>query len=163
LYGGLPFLRHAPSYKPNSVFPVRRRCDVAGWIIIYLGLPSPAVSSGLPAPVKADHFLLSFRSETALLGLAPCGVYLATSVTRNAGGLLPRPFTHHLCLNSSGHRLVYSLLHLPSSDGLPPEAFPLGSTVPCGVRTFLPVPRTRSDDLEGALVFSNLVRYKVNR
>lgn len=33
------------------------------------------------------------------------------------------------------HRLVCFLLHLPSSTGV--EAFPLGSTVPCDVRTFL--------------------------
>ena len=32
-----------------------------------------------------------------LLDLAPHGVYLADPVTRIAGGLLPHPFTHHLC------------------------------------------------------------------
>ncbi len=32
-----------------------------------------------------------------LLDLAPHGVYLADHVTVIAGGLLPHPFTHHLC------------------------------------------------------------------
>jgi hypothetical protein len=45
--------------------------------------------------------------------LAPV-VYLAGPSRDTAGGLLPHPFTHHLCRrrNSFGHRLVCSLLHL---------------------------------------------------
>ena len=46
--------------------------------------------------------------------LAPV-VYLAGPSRDTAGGLLPHPFTHHLCRMGpplSDHRLVYSLLHL---------------------------------------------------
>ncbi len=50
--------------------------------------------------------------------LAPV-VYLAGPSRDTAGGLLPHPFTHHLCLVGAhrdapllGHRLVCSLLHL---------------------------------------------------
>jgi hypothetical protein len=44
--------------------------------------------------------------------LAPV-VYLAGPSQDTAGGLLPHPFTHHLCRKvTSGHRLVCSLLHL---------------------------------------------------
>ena len=47
--------------------------------------------------------------------LAPV-VYLAGPSRETAGGLLPHPFTHHLCRwdpeRFHGHRLVCSLLHL---------------------------------------------------
>jgi hypothetical protein len=45
--------------------------------------------------------------------LAPV-VYLADPSRVAAGGLLPHPFTHHLCPGAvpRSHRLVYSLLHL---------------------------------------------------
>jgi len=43
--------------------------------------------------------------------LAPV-VYLAGPSRGTAGGLLPHPFTHHLCPEDPNHRLVCSLLHL---------------------------------------------------
>ncbi len=64
-----------------------------------------------------------------LLGLAPGGVCLAADITAHAGGLLHHLFT----LTRTYVQAIRSLLHLPS--GYP--AWPLASTVPCGVRTFL--------------------------
>lgn len=65
--------------------------------IIHLGDSLPNRSSDLPesvsrpkAGIRADHSQNAF-----LFGLAPRGVYLAASVTRCAGALLPHRFTHH--------------------------------------------------------------------
>jgi len=69
--------------------------------------------------------------SVSLFDLAPRGVYLAASVTRYAGGLLPHRFT--LDPNFSGQ--VCSLLHL-SSPGFP-GARMLSGSLPYGVRTFL--------------------------
>src|SRR5262249_36397499 len=64
---------------------------------IHLGLPLPVGSSGLPAGIGRAA-LNRLRRRTPLravrpLGLAPGGVYRATPVTRDAGGLLPHRFT----------------------------------------------------------------------
>jgi hypothetical protein len=67
-----------------------------------------------------------------LLGLAPGGVCLAAGITASAGSLLHYLFT--LTPLRTAQEAIRSLLHLPS--GCP--AWPLASTVPCGVRTFLP-------------------------
>src|SRR5690606_181616 len=78
-------------------------------------LSGTAVTGSLERPTRtasAGHLIAPW-SVAALFGLAPRGVYLAVPVTRNAGGLLPHPFTHHLCARGR-HRLVYSLLHVPS-------------------------------------------------
>ena len=79
--------------------------------------------------------------------LAPV-VYLAGPSRDTAGGLLPHPFTHHLCRMGSplsGHRLVYSLLHLtwrrayaaPPLGFLARAAFPGAQNAPSRVRTLL--------------------------
>ena len=65
--------------KPDPV-PVR----VA---VIHLEPPSPAVSSNLPEGFGRAAY------SAFLFGLAPRGVYLATSVTGECGELLPRRFT----------------------------------------------------------------------
>ncbi len=72
-----------------------------------------------------------------LCGLAPRGVCLAATVAGRAGGLLPHRFTHHLCPARAGPSAG---LFSAALAVVPPkrDAFPLGSTVPCGVRTFLP-------------------------
>src|SRR5262245_5128542 len=100
---------------------------------IHLGLPSPAGSSGLPADsggqpssVCAGH---PFRRGP--LGLAPGGVYRATPVTRDAGGLLLHRFT--LTAAARAVAAVSSLWHFPA--GRP--GLPLATTLPCGARTFL--------------------------
>ena len=65
-----------------------------------------------------------------LFDLAPGGVYLAGSVTRPAGELLPHRFTLTLCKQ----RAVYFLLHYP----WPHDRWALPITVSLGARTFLP-------------------------
>ena len=63
---------------------------------IHLGLPSPAGSSGLPADSggqPSSARASRTRGGGTLLGLAPGGVYLAATVTRRAGELLPHRFT----------------------------------------------------------------------
>lgn len=68
---------------------VRRRRPISrvlSWAIIHLGRMSPCVSSNLPES-HADHVI------RFLFGLAPSGVYLAESVTRTRGALLPHHFT----------------------------------------------------------------------
>ena len=54
--------------------------------VIHLGPASPMVSSGLPRS-NADHV------NGSLFGLAPSGVYLATTCYHACGALLPHPFT----------------------------------------------------------------------
>ena len=51
------------------------------------------------------------------------------------GGLLHHPFTHACALRPSA---VCFLLHFPWHSRRRPYPFPLGSTVPCAARTFLP-------------------------
>lgn len=78
------------------------------------------------------------------LGLSPRGVCLAGLVTETAGALLPHPFTpYRLRQRSGGGGTALCCTCLPHraeaercSAGND-AAFPLGSTVPCGVRTFL--------------------------
>lgn len=74
-----------------------------------------------------------------LLGLAPGGVCLAADITADAGGLLHHLFT--LTPLRAAQGAIRSLLHVPS--GCP--AWRLASTVPCGVRTFLPPDMQESD------------------
>ncbi len=54
---------------------------------IHLGCRLPDTSSDLPGGLCGPH------SDTSLFGLAPGGVYLASSVTRRTGALLPHRFT----------------------------------------------------------------------
>ena len=64
--------------------------------VIHLGLPLPAVSCGLPAGIGRAALKRSRRPASCGAGpldLAPGGVYLATAVTRGAGGLLHHRFT----------------------------------------------------------------------
>jgi hypothetical protein len=105
------------------------------------GHPSERPTSGLPVR----------RTERASghpyphLGLAPGGVYLAARVVPGTGALLPHRFTLACSVPAGSPRsvppsAVCSLWHFPS--GRPP--WPLASTLPCGVPTFLdPVPRHR--------------------
>lgn len=134
--------RCVPACKPNSVCPVRHRRDEAGEIIIYLGPPFPAASSGLPAPPSfggPPYPTGRRRAGAALFGLAPRGVCLAASITRDAGELLPHRFTHHLCPGVPGPSagLFSAALAVPGASRRPgPRRY--RGTVPCGVRTFLP-------------------------
>ncbi len=93
-------------------------------VAIYLGPTLPLVSSNLPG---ADS---GTSSALLLLGFAPDGVYLAASVARCAGVLLPRRFT----LAQPG-RQGNMLLCCTVPSGYP--AWQLASIVLCGARTFL--------------------------
>ena len=78
------------NYKPNPVFDT-----IASEAAIYLRIMLPLPLSGLPvsggAPIRTDS--PEFIESAYLLGLAPCGVYIAAPVARNAGALLPHRFT----------------------------------------------------------------------
>ncbi|GEM_PF-5514664 len=85
-------------------------------------------------PLKTSNPTARF-SELNQLGLAPGGVYLAATVTRSAGELLPHRFT--LTRTPRGEPLaVCSLWHCPARR----RGWPLATTVLCGVRTFLDLP-----------------------
>lgn len=80
------------------------------------------------------------------LGLAPRGVCRAAPVTRSAGALLPHPCTPY----PDGRRGGTALCCTSRRADVCRHAFPLGSTVPCGVRTFLTAfvedkPHTRTE------------------
>jgi hypothetical protein len=95
------------------------------------GHPSERPTSGRS---PANRF--AGREPIPTLGLAPGGVCRATPVTRNAGALLPHRFTL-TCARSGRARAepsaVCSLWHFPSDH----SAWPLASTLPFGVPTFL--------------------------
>ncbi|SFS92425.1 hypothetical protein SAMN05660874_04208 [Saccharopolyspora flava] len=113
--------------KPDSV-PGRPH-DQPRSVTIYLGPPSPTSSCGLPANLGRATLDRPRGRRDAHLGLAPGGVYRATSVTRGAGGLLHHRFT----LTRRVRRAVCFLWHCPA--GRP--GLPLATTLLCGVRTFL--------------------------
>jgi len=74
----LPRIRRLGESRPVS--------RVLSWAIIHLGLLSPASSSNLPEDIAG-------RDIVFLFGLAPGGVYHATSCYQLRGALLPHHFT----------------------------------------------------------------------
>ena len=66
-------------------------------------------SSGRSCAYQPEHL-----AAPGQFGLLAPVVYLAGPSRDTAGGLLPHPFTHHLCPETEppSHRLVCSLLHL---------------------------------------------------
>ncbi len=127
-------------HKPGLVPPLVAR---GAAVIIRLGPPLPTGSSGLPRSFGRAALKRS-KSD-----LAPGGVCLATPVSRDAGALLPHPFSltevrrppvprRRATLETDPWVAVCSLLHLPS--GHPDRALP--GTLPCGARTFLPCSTT---------------------
>src|SRR5690606_23213176 len=88
----------------------------------------PQASDGPPSSACAGQR----RPARTLLGLAPGGVYLAASVTRGAGGLLPHRFT----LTEFAARANSAVCFLWPFPAGPPGLL-LATTLPCGVRTFL--------------------------
>ena len=93
------------------------------WVAIHL--------SGLPG----DCTRRCGRAPDPTLGLAPGGVCRAARVTPDAGALLPHRFTL-TCDRPGcpdGPSAVCSLWHFPAGR---PD-WPLASTLPCGVPTFL--------------------------
>ncbi len=72
----------------------------------------------------------------SLFGLAPCGVYPASTLYSASGALLPHLFT----LTPSALRPSWRYLLCGTSRlrAFTPESRTLSGTLPCGVRTFLP-------------------------
>ena len=135
--------------KPNSVCPHPGPCPTGGETIIYLGRPSPGASSGLPAPTVRRATLctdgvgarccLAFH----LVGFAGPPLSPGTPV-RSYRTLAPVTPTAPTVAGAGWSGQDCSLLHVPScrrsrqsSEQTIRHAFPLGSAVPCGVRTFL--------------------------
>jgi hypothetical protein len=98
-----------PACRPGSVPALSARAA-----IIHLGLPLPTASCGLPASIGRAALKRSRRPLGALLDLAPGGVYLAVSVTCDAGGLL-----HHRFTLTLQPRLEGGLLSVALSRGSP--------------------------------------------
>jgi hypothetical protein len=95
--------------------------------------PSVRPTWGLPTCVAASG---RTGRPCPTLGLAPSGVYRAGPVTRAAGALLPHRFTLTCAVLARGPgppSAVCSLWHFPADR---PD-WPLASTLPCGVPTFL--------------------------
>src|SRR5690606_25146515 len=90
------------------------------WVTIHL--------CGLPVGCSGER---AGRSHPRL-GLAPGGVCRAARVAPGAGALLPHRFTL-TCARRTGPSAVCSLWHFPAGR---PD-WPLASTLPCGVPTFL--------------------------
>ena len=83
LYAGFCTDAHRARWRRRrpSISACRRRQALAAY---------PQASDGPPSSACAGQHP---QGRWTLLGLAPGGVYLATSVTRGAGGLLPHRFT----------------------------------------------------------------------
>ena len=81
--------------------------------------------SGLPGDIG--------RAGRPTFDLAPSGVYKAARVAPGAGALLPHRCTLACDAPEGGPSAVCFLLHCPSSH----LDWPLASTLPCGVPTFL--------------------------
>src|SRR5699024_1862273 len=82
--------------------------------------------------------LVHLRNRTspagAVFDLAPGEVYLAVTVTRDAGALLPHPFTlTGTKASNTPAPAVCSLWHCPAGH----PGLPLATALLCGVRTFL--------------------------
>ncbi|CAN5601967.1 hypothetical protein BH24ACT21_BH24ACT21_01040 [soil metagenome] len=92
-----------PSCKPD---PVEKPPSISG----DLSPDSDSLAGPVAAPTRPD----ASEEASEHFGLLAPVVYLAGPSQDTAGGLLPHPFTHHLCrqILPTGHRLVCSLLHL---------------------------------------------------
>ena len=119
--------------------PVSR---VLSWTVIPLGRASPRASSDLPGSHAGR--MSGPKPNAPLFGLAPDGVYPATSV---ASGAVRSYRTISPLPAPEGAWAVYFLWHFPSAraaQGLP-------GALPCGARTFLPpVLQPDSDCLAGS-------------
>ena len=109
--------------------------SVATRTVIPLGVRSPALSSSLPAAS-----LSGWATLRCLFGLAPAGVYRATTVTSRAVSsyltISPLP----VCRRPTSLAVCF-LLHYPSMPFGTAQALP--GSAPCGARTFLEYSRTR--------------------
>ena len=144
-----------PVCKPNSVCPPRRRRGrrARGARSSIYGRPSPAASSGLPA---LQRWKRAFR-WAALSGAAPVQCCWALrpvgfarprasprTPVRSYRTLAPLPVPVGCRQPASHRRSAFCGTSRRFHEGhafrrpcLRASAFPLGSTAPCGVRTFL--------------------------
>jgi hypothetical protein len=136
-------------YRPDSV----QRLPVV--TVIPLDRRLPDGSSHQPA--RSEGRPVRRKPRACLFGVAPGGVLRAVPVTRSAVGSYPTfsPLPATGCPVTSA---VCFLCHCPSpwaqSCNHACCAWPLTSTLPAGVRTFLPgicMPRRLSDPLRGSL------------
>ena len=94
-------------------------------------------SQGLRENVNGLFSPPRIAREQGLFGLAPGGVYQATLITQDTGGLLPRLFT----LTHRGSRLGGGMFSVALSVSRPfggTKPSELRTTLPSGARTFLP-------------------------
>lgn len=101
---------------------------------IYLGSRSRATSIDLPAGIGRAALYRLAAAPRPIWSFSPWGLP-CRSHHWPRGGLLHHPFTHACALRPSA---VCFLLHFPWCGRRRPHPFPLGSTVPCAARTFLP-------------------------
>jgi hypothetical protein len=82
--------------KPGSVHRTPFPCGQAsGWATIPLGPGSLPASSDQPGRSGQNMPATLARGAPPLFGLAPGGVFRATTRCRGRGRLLPYPFTFH--------------------------------------------------------------------
>ncbi len=133
--------------------PVSRILSVitgmTGWPFLWdAGYPAPQATYPGVGTGRADPRGASLVSETPtapLFGLAPGGVCRARPVTRPAGELLPHRFTLTARAKQEARTAVCFLWHYP----YPCERWALPTTLPCGVRTFLPTHLSRVNGTAG--------------
>ena len=107
--------------------------------IINLGAALPQRSSDLPGKLSGKAQLTP-ATRISLLDLAPSGVYRASGITPESGGLLHHRFT----LTFPNKSEIGGILSVALS--VSHETSPLGSTLLYGVRTFLPFHITEKGD-----------------
>jgi len=147
---GVPAKEHA-AWHPGR--PISR---ILSWAVICLGRRLPAASSSLPGARTGRAAPRPPKRVSPLLGLAPGGGCLAAAVTSDAGGLLHAPF-HPYPVGRPGGLLFCG----PFPSGHP--AWVLPSTVPCGVRTFLPPCGERPPGRPGRQLYDNTLPAAVKR
>jgi len=117
--------------KESGSRPISR---VLSWTIIHLGLLSPASSSDLPEDIAG-------RDIVFLFGLAPGGVYHATSCYQLRGALLPHHFTLTCpTITSDGRRYLFCCTFRRLK---PPRNYLAPCPVEPGLSSFSPKAKTR--------------------
>ena len=150
-------MRRVRTCKPNSVCPVACREGRAREIIIYLERPSPVASSNLPAS-RVRRAAVSSRAMSpgpcdAAGSCTPWGLPSRRGRPQRWCALTapfhPLPEKRPEAQPSAGLLSVaHAITTRPSKHEAttPHRVFPLGSTVPSGVRTFLTAVRGRRSD-----------------
>ena len=130
-----------PTPTTTKPGPVSWAVARPGETVISLGRRLPGASSGLPESVTRAALHPSLRTGLlSYLALLRVGFTEPSPVTRPAGELLPHRFTLTAPVEPSGGLFSVALFR----RGRPPWALP--TTLPCGVRTFLPRELPRAGD-----------------